>query len=159
MTQVTRYCRFTIAMLATLLAGAMLADAARAAEQSKPPTVRPNSISLEPDAPEQKPLPTQLLPPIEPGQSSAARWLQLIDQATLGESWQEPVECRKQAARDRRGLCRLQWRKRSGLSALRGRYDEYSYEMTRRFAGKHLADHLEFDIDRSPEIRLHYDIK
>ena len=146
----------SIAIVVTLLAGAWPSNAPLAAEQSEPSAGKPSSIPVDLQTPDRT-SPTQFLPPLEPGQSSATRWLQLIDQATLGDSWQEPASCRKQAARDRKGMCRLHWRKPGGLSSLRGRYDEYSYDLTLRVAGKHLADHLEFDVDRSPEVRLRYD--
>lgn len=157
MKQAIIYRHFTAASVAVFLAGVSLSSATRAAEHTQPPTVQPSSIAVDPGESEAKSLPTKPLPPLPPDVSKAAQWLQLIDQATVGDSWQEPVACRNQAARERTGMCRLQWRKRGGLSSLRGRYDDLSYEMTRRVAGRHLADHLEFDIDRSPEIRLRYE--
>ena len=117
----TLYRSLPILIAAMILAAAWPANRALAAEQAIPVTTHPSSIPVDQALPTARSMPLELLPPIQPGQSKAARWLQLLDQTTAVETWQKQPACNDKPARDRTGLCRLQWRKQGGLSTLRGR--------------------------------------
>lgn len=86
----------------------------------------------------------------------ASRLFNLIDTAAQGDTWQSEDGCARELG-ERPGLCNLRWRKSDALSDFRGRYQDASRSMKALVVGEKLADHIEVDIDSSPEIKFKWE--
>ena len=157
----TSYHRYSCAIAVTALAGCLISSVALAANPTQTQLANPASMAVGKNL-SIKNLSTSSLRPdtlaAQPQRRSMdmTRWLQLRDDSRLVETFQEQVSCHNQSSHNRTSLCRVQWHRHNGLSGSRNRFQDYSYETNRSFT-KHLANHLEIDIGRSPSISLRYD--
>lgn len=87
----------------------------------------------------------------------AGPWLKLLRQDYAETEGWERDECSPGEVQGQKRLCGLRWRKTRGFTGLRTRAEEVSTGMKARVFGQELAEHLEVDIDSSPEIKFEWD--
>ncbi len=145
-----------IVIAATVLAGSMMSSAVLAKDSIQIQLVSPTALAVTKSLSLKVFVPKQVAPRYQPGSVNMAGWLQLREQTRSGGTGYESDTCHNQTARGQSGLCKVQWHHHDGLSGSRKRFENYSYETNRSFV-KHLANHLEIDIGRSPSISLRYD--
>ena len=56
-------------------------------------------------------------------------------------------------------LCDARWRRNEGLRGLKSRLDDWSLKTRQKIFGDKLGEHIEVDLDSSPEIRFSVDFQ
>ena len=56
-------------------------------------------------------------------------------------------------------LCNARWRRNEGLVGVKSRLEEWSLKTRKKMFGEKLGEHIELDLDSSPEIRFSVEFK
>lgn len=156
-------------------AACLLAVSARAADEPSPQALLVQSayvvsyfqageaarLAVAPDAPGPVSMPLELGVSVPrallDGLERAGPWLQLLGAGGAMDPWEattcEAADVLTPPAR----LCGVRWRRGGFYSDVSQRLDRLSSGLKRRIVGEGLADRLEFDVDRSPELRFRWD--
>ena len=90
----------------------------------------------------------------------AGEVIKLLDQAASVDNFEADGNCdspqRVDALGRARLLCGVRWRKSDAFSNLRSRYEGVNRTVKTSLFGKALADHVELDLDTSPEIKFEF---
>ena len=99
------------------------------------------------------------LQPSEPNLATRARIVMgWVDQAAEGDAFEAPSgECQADRLGRPGALCGVRWRKNDAFSDFRDRYDRMTGGVKAGLLGAKLAEHMEFDLDTSPEIKFTYE--
>ncbi len=95
----------------------------------------------------------------EPDLAARARMVMgWVDQAAEGEVYETPTgRCQPDQLGRPGALCGMRWRKNDAFSDFRARYDRMTGGVKAGLLGESLAEHMEFDLDTSPEIKFTYE--